>query len=117
MGMNYYWYREPVCEYCGRDDKPLHIGKSSWGWCFSLHIIPDEGINTLDDWREKWQQEGTYILDEAGTPITVKKMEQCITERKQGQWTRYAPLRHELDYRHCVGHGEGTWDYITGEFC
>ena len=25
-------------------------------------------------------------------------------------------LRHRVDGRHCVGNGEGTWDYIIGEF-
>jgi len=25
-------------------------------------------------------------------------------------------VRHKIDDVHCIGHGEGTWDLITGEF-
>ena len=42
MGTNYYLHRPRTneCEHCGRADEapPLHIGKSSSGWCFSLHV-------------------------------------------------------------------------------
>jgi hypothetical protein len=56
MGTNYYSVRRGVEEldsdafWALRDedsDDCLHIGKSSLGWCFSLHVIPERGINTL----------------------------------------------------------------------
>lgn len=25
-------------------------------------------------------------------------------------------LRHQILKGHCIGHSEGTWDYIVGEF-
>ena len=25
-------------------------------------------------------------------------------------------VRAKINGVHCIGHGEGTWDYITGEF-
>lgn len=52
MGTNYYLHTKPDCECCGRGFEPLHIGKSSGGWCFSLHVMPEDNINTLDDWGE-----------------------------------------------------------------
>ena len=130
MGTNYY-LMTGHCESCGRaDDK--HIGKSSGGWCFSLHVYPDEQINTLDDWRRLWVT--APIRNEYGERVPVEEMERIVTERKPwptasgqdqpAQWYRdnhAAPgpngfARHAIEPGHCVGHGEGTWDYIVGEF-
>lgn len=142
MGTNYYLYQKPECEACGRPYKPLHIGKSSGGWCFSLHVIPEQGINTLDDWRALWSQPGAYIVNEYGDRLTFPEMDLVICARfgKEGrEWTdeSFGPfydceadfhsknsscrgphglVRHSIDGRHCVGHGEGPWDYIMGDF-
>jgi hypothetical protein len=40
MSTNYYLH-----EYVSTDPKILHIGKSSGGWCFSLHVV-EEGVHT-----------------------------------------------------------------------
>ena len=143
MGTNYYLHPQADCPCCKRPFEPLHIGKSSYGWCFSLHVIPEEGISTLDDWRQRWQQPGVIIRDEYGVTSTPEQMEARITERDhssnlnwQGCWwpsNHYSSeahfhqmnhsergpnflLRHRIDGRHCVGHGPGTYDYIAGEF-
>lgn len=129
MGTNYYLHEKPKCESCGREDEPLHIGKSSAGWVFGLHVIPDEDINSLDDWQELWDKDGSSIIDEYGSEITVKEMEDIITDRGRSKavnddfdyGANHAEpgpnnlVRHIID-RHCVGHGEGTWDLIAGEF-
>lgn len=112
MGTNYYLHEKPACECCGREYEALHIGKSSGGWCFSLHVIPEVGINSLDDWRARWSAPGVHIQDEYGSRIEAAEMEAIITERS----SPYGLRRHGVDDRHCVGQGEGTWDYITGEF-
>ncbi len=116
-----------------------HIGKSSAGWCFSLHVMPDEGINTLADWRRVWEHPAVIIMNEYGETLTPAEMLEKITRRSRlpnagsypNQW--YASeedmmrknhavpgpnglLRHRIDGRHCIGHGEGTWDYIEGDF-
>ena len=147
MGTNYYLHRKPPCATCGKpDEEPLHIGKSSGGWCFSLHVIPEDGIHDLGDWRREWNQPGSVIMNEYGERVPVSEMDAEITERKwkrnfEGKWwgspvgftgLEYASeaafhrknhsergpnglLRHAIgDY--CVGHGEGTWDYIPGDF-
>lgn len=113
MGTNYYLHKKEDCECCGRPFPPLHIGKSSGGWCFSLHVIPEDNIRTLDDWRHLWMAEGTLIRNEYGERISVDEMEKTITKRS---WRGNFPTRHDLDGYHCIGHGEGTWDYIVGEF-
>jgi hypothetical protein len=114
MGTNYYLHEKPDCECCGRSYEPLHIGKSSGGWCFSLHVMPEDNINTIDDWRTLWSKDGVFIRNEYGEKVPIEEMEQIITDRL---WRGEFPRRHEIDGRICVGYGAGTWDYLTGSFC
>lgn len=129
MGTNYYWIEES-CPHCGRGSERLHIGKSSAGWCFALHVMPEEGINSLEDWKERWNVPGSLIEDEYGAHITKTDLLSTITER---EWRRAEPrsasylatndaedgpkglMRHRIG-RHCVGHGDGTWDLMPGNF-
>ena len=127
MGTNYYWHTS-TCPACGHSKEKMHIGKSSGGWCFSLHVEPPE-IATLDDWRTRWRTPDTQIVNEYGDVVTPEHLEQVITERS---WPRRPPAaasdispeavpgphglsRHRLG-AHCIGHGPGTWDYIVGDF-
>lgn len=129
MGTNYYLAAKPPCECCKRPYDDLHIGKSSGGWCFALHVIPEEGINTLDDWKARFNEPGAVIKDEYNRQITPEEMLAEITERA---WdTRGRPLtpdelhrncaergpnglvRHVVGLASCVGHGAGTWDYMA----
>jgi hypothetical protein len=135
MGTNYYLHKE-ICPHCGRGDEPKHIGKSSFGWCFSLHVFPDEGINDLADWRKHWLT--GVIKDEYGDILTPEQMEAKITQRQcktpfsMCSWSGYKNeaefhkingsergpndlLRHRLS-EYCIGHGEGTWDLLIGVY-
>lgn len=135
MGTNYYLIRDekPACECCKRpyEAERLHIGKSSGGWCFSLHVGDDVGAHSLDDWRAKWAQEGWRIEDEYGRRVTENDMLSTILARswkRVSDWTALeymrnhaepgpnGLLRHRIDGRHCIGHGAGTYDLITGDF-
>lgn len=126
MGTNYYWHPGPPCEKCGLLKEGLHIGKSSAGWCFALHIIPEEGIGSLADWKEKFKT--GYIRDEYDESHTVEEMLERITERGRddvliverareasGELGPKNLIRHRIGYG-CVAHGEGTWDLVIGEF-
>jgi len=155
MGTNYYWASESRCPTCGRlDHDPLHIGKSSGGWCFSLHVRRPEDAEwdqtpaDLKGWQELWAS-GGEITDENGETLTVAQMLDWITKRGsnadgicntdrywEGTFSPYRSaeefhrlnhsqvwplgpnnlLRHQLDGRHCIGHGEGPWDLIIGDF-
>lgn len=134
MGTNFYAVRleSAPCETCGRYDvaEKLHIGKSSAGWCFSLHIIPEMGINTLDDWKAFLSQPRVMIEDEYGAPWGLQELLDRITKRGRSDEVRWSDemlsknhaergpqnlVRHKIGYG-CIGHGEGAWDYITGEF-
>lgn len=134
MGTNFYAItKRNKCDHCGRsDDETRHIGKSSFGWCFSLHVYPEDGINTLDDWKSYWGREGVVIENEYGNTVPVDEMLATITERSRlkngNRMGREEMLQNNAEpgpngllrhtYRNCIGHGEndGTWDYIVGEF-
>lgn len=139
MGTNYYLIEKSrACPMCGHDPaERLHIGKSSSGWCFSLHVIPEIGIHDLDDWRKKWCEPETRIVDEYKHVVSLTEMEACVVDRRLTSGWEETPsgyvswsafhalnqsemgprglLRHRIG-EHCVGHGEGTWDLIQGEF-
>ncbi len=128
MGTNYYLEAPEPCPCCGRPYDRKHIGKSSAGWCFALHVYPDEGIFDLADWQFKWATSACDIVDEYGRKTTPEQMLSVITERaspyadKDASVWRYAVpgprnlLRHKLNDTLCVAHGAGTWDCCVGDF-
>jgi len=136
MGCNYYWRLNP-------EDEPLHIGKSSGGWCFMLHVIPEKGINSLDDWGKLLLQHDSQVTDEYGRTVTIGDLLKIITERSwfNGEFPENPPAGnetwghfHDANYSQfgprgllrfrishiarCVGHApdNGTYDLITGDF-
>lgn len=140
MGTNYYWIKEDTtCQHCGRrdpDEVRVHIGKSSGGWCFSLHVDPSIGVESLDDWIERFDT--GFIEDEYCDRLSVGEMMSVIVDRshpvafddKEWGWYRDEAyfhiknnslrgpnnlLRHQIG-QYCIGHGAGTWDLMVGEF-
>lgn len=137
MGTNFY-LRQNCCTECKRYDE-LHIGKSSMGWAFALHVIPEQDINSLEDWQRLWETEGNVIVDEYDRTITTEELMERITMRSgkaqrvgpcddahYGTWERFhvsnhsvaderGLLRRIVDGQYCTGHGD-TWDLCPGEF-
>lgn len=117
MGTNYYWYPSPQCEHCGREDKPIHVGKSSGGWVFALHVYPEnylsDKIKDLKGWQRLFDIGGSYIRDEYGKIIKRHDMMKIITKRKG--LNKEKLRRHDLD-SFCIKHGKGTWDLCVGQF-
>jgi hypothetical protein len=131
MGTNYYLHENPPCIACGHEDEPLHIGKSSGGWCFALHVDPENGINDLPDWEDRWSKPGAVIKDEYGKSISPAEMEMVILARICASDVPFEPeflesnhavpgpyglLRSKIEPNHCIGHGGGTYDLIVCEF-
>ena len=137
MGTNYY-LKKNVCRCCGRGDE-IHIGKSSGGWCFALHVYPEDGINDISDWIAILCDDGNSIRDEYGQALNAEEMLSVITSRMNDDirwelspygydsWAAFHEknhsergpnglLRHRVEAGHCVAHGKGTYDYIVGEF-
>ena len=141
MGTNYYLHRD-VCPHCGRSEERLHIGKSSAGWCFGLHVIPEQSINDLSDWMAEFNKPNAKIVDEYGNPVTPEEMRSQIADRKStepwGQkkvrgnfwgytsWADFHAKNHSEEgpnglLRHRAGdmgvkHGNGTYDLCPYEF-
>jgi hypothetical protein len=120
MGTNYYLRAKPACDHCGRGpDKGLHIGKSSGGWCFALHVYPDgehdgePAPRDLVEWVLRFHE---GIIDEYGDDISPEEMIGTITKR--GAWTAAGHVlrRHDIDRDHCIGHGDGSYDLMIGWF-
>ena len=141
MGTNYYLLTD-VCKHCGRPAMREHIGKDSAGWCFSLHVGREwEGWipHTLAGWQELWDKPDAVIEDEYRERLTPEEMVDTIVNEEPwerdrgavptgyGSWEKFFDvnqadigprnlLRHRLSGR-CVGHGDGTYDLIVGDFC
>jgi len=131
MGTNYY-LKTNICPHCRRGDDRKHIGKSSGGWHFALHVEPENGINDLSDWQDLFSKSDCHIVDECDKVIPVCEMLRIITERasmrsgRQWSTSQYDDnhaepglnglIRHKIEDRHCISHGAGTWDCIVGEF-
>jgi hypothetical protein len=84
MGTNYYLHQrtglpEPDHEIV------LHIGKSSTGWCFSVHVMPERGINDLQDWVTLIEQRASaaVIKDEYGEELQLQELLNIITDRRR----------------------------------
>lgn len=113
MSTNYFLHA-PECPHCGTElEEPLHLGKSSQGWCFGLHVYPEERLN---NWAAMWEyiEELVYefnytIRDEYGRIIDPGEFFTVVWDRNVNS------RRHELDDR-CIGHGNGPFDYIVGDF-
>ena len=128
MGTKYYWLSdEGRCEHCGRSDsEELHIGKSSGGWCFALHVIPELGINDLPDWLERWHRKGSRIRDEYGREVTPAEMwavVMCRSRKGDVQSPEWYAQNHARPgpfglarSTHNAKPGDGPYDLCSGEF-
>ena len=124
MGTNFYHKK---------GNKQRHIGKSSMGWYFALHVYPDECINNLEDWKRVFKQGveiGYHIENEYGDEISIDSMLSEITDRGRNNGRKWSFQDLERNYAEegknnlvrykirdgVVGHGEGTWDYLDCDF-
>ena len=64
----------------------IHIGKSSFGWYFSLCVYPEFGINNLEDWIKLFNDPNNIILDEYDDEVSAEAMINCITKRGMKDW-------------------------------
>lgn len=91
MGTNYYLvYNEkvdsvcPCCKHEITKYKELHLGKSSNGWTFALHVYPEQGIHTWGDVLYEILYatgKGGWIKDEYGTEVETDMFIDIVTER------------------------------------
>lgn len=135
MGTNYFLHSQK-CPHCGieRKDK-MHLGKSSAGWCFSLHVYPELELN---NWDEMWEyivfcveEEGYRIENEYGETVYLEEFCSVVLNRSSQtpfcwSWFHknhalpgpFGLARHPIDGEHCIGNAgpNAPIDYIVGEF-
>ena len=133
MGINFYLHIN-TCDHCGRSEKTLHIGKSSTGWAFLLHVDPT-GETCPRNWSE-WAAliakpgERNRVTDEDGREYTLPELVEVVMHRKgattletsnntaDGRWFDKSThlWRVTVDGDRCIETGDGTYDLIVGEF-
>ncbi len=97
MGTNFYWIDGHNSE------ARTHIGKSSAGWVFVLHIYPEDGINDLNDWLRFWDSQEGWIEDEYENKIEVPEMVERIAKRER---------EVSEDYWDKAPMGYSSWDHF-----
>lgn len=129
LGTNYHWHEKPnPCDKCGHDEaKIIHIGKSSLGWVFMLHVDPEEGLHELEDWIERWDELGSKILSQYGTLISAHQMIDIILDRENfsEQWSKRLMRQNDAilgprglyrGIRNDIPVDDATYDLVSGEF-
>lgn len=123
MGCNYYWYPKPPCPHCGLLDeaRKLHIGKSSFGWRFGLHVREplrtyDEIPANLDEWKKLFELPGCFIVDECGKAVTPQEMLDIIINRNDHRAEGRELRRRPLDWWCIANAKDGDYDLVIGDF-
>lgn len=90
----------------------LHVGKSSYGWHFTLCIYPSLGINSLDDWKKIWSSDICKIYTEDGEEISEEELLSYIVNRQR--FTRKNNEAEELEYNNEMAKKAGfsTYDQL-----
>ena len=79
MGTNFY-ARINACNYCGRSDDEIHIGKSSAGWTFSFHVTDE--IKSYKDWIKYLSRDNIKIVDEYNSVYSLEEFEDLVESKK-----------------------------------
>lgn len=129
--MNYYMIDSMT------DKFRYHIGKSSFGWTFSLHIKPPF-INGIKEIERFLSLQSVHVEDQNKNILTKDEMLSIIYNRiGEDKW--WNEITQEwLDQRDaikdprnlvrfkvgdidvhvkCIGYEDGPWDLIVGDFC
>lgn len=124
MGTNYY-VAENHCECCNRYDEAYHIGKSSYGWCFSFRGYRAERLVSWQAWKEFLKDK--VIMDEYRDPVDYNWFVNFIETEKSPTFLNNSGrqnLQHNEEGRKSNKHGytwfnpEYDWDDPEGyPFC
>ena len=98
------------------------------GWVFMLHVDSEEGLNTLEDWQDRWTESGSKILSQYGTLTPIDKLNDIILDRKHfgSIWSPQKQKENQAMpgpnglYRglsNVAPADNATYDLVDGEFC
>lgn len=79
MGTNYYTV-ENYCNHCNQYKEDLHIGKDSYGWCFSFRGYKYGGPISWQQWKEYLKDK--LILNEYGEKVSYDSFVELIEKHK-----------------------------------
>ena len=132
MGCNYYveLRKRKTCTSCGHTDEAdlFHIGKSSYGWAFSINVQGQiENWEDMKDFIKDYQ-----IVDEYDRKIGYMEFLHIVENRRREKpkgWDElknsstmfmdenFYLMRHSMDGIFCVGNEyELPIDYLCGEY-
>ena len=128
MGTTFYLIQN-ACPNCGRGEIKSHIGKSCVGWCFMLHVKPEESILSFEDWKRRIEKDDSRIVNEYGDNINKRDFYRTVEERYYlGDYWNAKTLKENHAIlgpkglarlrigNNCIGHGKGTYDLVVGNF-
>ena len=108
MGTNYYLRTNEPCteehkidpaetNWCcyNTGNKLLHIGKSSYGWTFSWHAIPEEKLTTSDEWYERLKD--GEIWNEYGERVTYEYFKDLVESKEASDLNHTTYCREAQD--------------------
>lgn len=87
MGTNYYCETgrslevECDCGFVHQMPETLHIGKNSFGWKFTLHVIREKGLECWKDW-EPILSRSPRIFNEYDETVTFEEMKEMILHKE-----------------------------------
>ena len=138
MGTNFY-LQKGSCANCRHMPESTHLGKSSSGWCFGLHVYPECGIHDLPellDWLKgelgylkRPPQDWPKIVDEYGQVHTLESFLEAVTKRQSarrigegwdGEWwgSWYQSEQHFHDSNHSLRGPSGLLRHrVDGGHC
>lgn len=129
MGTNYYVHKEPdlLDKLQGAQPTILHLGKSSGGWCFAMHVQPELGLRDFVSWMRYLRKGKVTIYDEYDCVVSFDEMVHIISKRSFPRNQKIAEIepecyhpggcrRHGEDSYGRVKQGVGTYDYFNMDF-
>lgn len=146
MGTNYYWRSNPcpACKHVA-EEIHIGKSSAGWCFALQVFPDEPDKPQNLEDWKRLFKSSDGDIFDEYGREIGSVEMLDAIANRaweksiedllKEDPMNLYRGaslqqfldqnqaelgpnnlLRSRIDGRHCIGHGEGTWDLIASDF-
>lgn len=133
MGTNYYVTPienklSEIPDTMVNEDGLIHVGKSSMGWCFSLHVYPLYDIMCFRDVCAFIQDYSAGIVDEYGDDVSYSDLIDVIVKRKRKplEFPRKAfdllgvpafnNLQEFVSYHENKPHSCCFWDYENNLF-
>lgn len=98
---------------CIEQEDGLHIGKSSFGWHFSLCIYPYMGIYNLEDWKRLFNSGNYIIKDEYEEEVSMDEMLDIIANRQGNSQVTDEELKEnhaERGLNNLLAHSSYIWD-------